>query len=304
MEKLENFKELYNKNGFVCLRNVVSINELNKLNELIVLEKEKSFVLSIDHLLKNREIYSLQFNFKILLAIRQIFGAEACLLNDINIQVEQFYNDRADRGWHIDAGGERLAKYLFNQDYGYAKIGLYLKDNSTKFGGGIDVEIGGHKSFRYFGSGHFGYALSLISYFFDRIFLSPFRKKVTLDTSAGDVVIFDSRLPHRSTPKLEHQEDVSRKVAVYWQVAKNQKNANYYLIHSMNMASFDKNNFRHYRQFLSYNFPHDYPKVYVEECKKVKINVASLTKEIAGSYKGDFDKEKNYDEIFFEKRLF
>ena len=74
-------------------------------------------------------------------------------MNDINIQVEQYYNARKDKGWHIDAGHERLAKYLFDSSYGFCKVGIYTEPNTPEYGGGIDVEISGHKSFKSFGSG-------------------------------------------------------------------------------------------------------------------------------------------------------
>ena len=51
-------------------------------------------------------------------------------MNDINIQVEQYYNARKDKGWHIDAGHERLAKYLFDSSYGFCKVGIYTEPNT------------------------------------------------------------------------------------------------------------------------------------------------------------------------------
>ena len=296
------YKKQYLKNGFVHIKNVVSRSEIDRLYGLIVSENSRPFVLGIDKLVQHPDIYSMQFNKKILSVVREIFGNNACLLNDINIQVDQFYNDRDDDGWHVDAGGERLARYLFKPGYGYAKVGLYLKDNSNSVGGGIDAEIGGHKSFRYFGDG-LGYVFSIFAYFIDRIFISRFRKKSMIDTKGGDVLIFDSRLPHRSTPKnITQVEAKERKVTLYWQVAKDHKNANDYLGHAMKMEVSDPNGFRHYAKFLSYKFPDDYPDQYVKSCEVSDMSVASLTDCLCDRYKNIEYPDGKYDDVFFAQK--
>ena len=45
--------------------------------------------------------------------------------------------------WHIDAGHEFLARYLFKPEYGLQLI--FLEANGIEFDDSIDVEIGGHK---------------------------------------------------------------------------------------------------------------------------------------------------------------
>lgn len=298
----EYFKKKYKKNGFVHLKSVISNNDISRLYELIKHPEKDSFVLDIDHLLRHPEIYSLQFNPKILSAVRGIFGEQFLVLNDVNIHAEQYYNDRLDKGWHIDAGGERLARYLFNGDYGCAKVGVYLKENSVEFGGGIDVEVGGQNSFRFFGDSTAGYALSLLAYFFDRAFISHFRRKTILQIEPGDVVIFDSRLPHRSTPRKRVSNPKDQKKVIYWQVMKDEKNSQIYLIHSMRMAITDRNNFHHYINFLGYNFPSDYPVDYVERSKNEKINIASLSQIASAVYKHAAP-SSSYDEYYFSKSM-
>jgi hypothetical protein len=298
----KSFKKNFLKKGYVHLESVLSETEVSKLSELIRHPEKDSFVFDIDHLLKHPEIYSLQFNPKILSAIREVFGEQFQILNDVNIQVEQYYNDRSDKGWHIDAGGERLSKYLFDRDYGCAKIGVYLKENSVEFGGGIDVEIGGQKSFRFFGRSTVSYVISLAAYFFDRAFISHFRKKEMLQTKAGDVVIFDSRTPHRSTPRKRISDFNNRKVAIYWQTTRDQKNAQIYLAHSMRMAVSDKMNFSHYINFLGYRYPSDYPEGYVSLSKNERVNIASLS-EIASTVYKKSVRLSNYEEYYFSEPM-
>ena len=227
--------------------------ELVEIRNLITDSGDGGFVKEIDFFLEHKTLFKHQFNSKILNSLQEIFGDGYKIVNDINIQVEQYYNDRKDRGWHIDAGSERLRQYLFDPGYGFCKVGIYTEPNTLEYGGSIDVEMSGHKSFKFLGGGKFAYILSLIHYFVDRLFFSHFRKKVSLKTKAGDVVIFDSRLPHRSTPRQVERVGVhDPKISVYWQVACDTNHARDYLKLGMLQAFNDANNFRHYRQFLKF----------------------------------------------------
>lgn len=287
----------YNKKGYVHLKGILNETEILELRNLILKSnKEKSFVKEIDFFLEHNSIYKLQFNKTILKSIKEIFGSEAMLLNDINIQVEQFYNDRSDKGWHIDAGGEGYSKYLFHPSYGYAKVGVYLKSNSIETGGGVDIEEGSHKAFRYFGSGNLAYFFSLLYYGLDRILFRFFRKSRIINTNQGDVLIFDSRLNHRSTPRKSHS-DVP-KISIYWQVAKDSQNAKDYLRHAMKMAVSDKNNFKHYFQFLRYKYPDNYPKEYIRLAKN-SILISNLSSRIAKLFSAE-PQENSYDKNFFD----
>lgn len=295
---MSKFARQFSKYGFVHLKNVLSSSELEEIQKLIKSSGKGAFVKGIDFFLEHKTLYKHQFNSRILDTLQEIFGYDYKMVNDINIQVEQYYNARKDKGWHIDAGHERLAKYLFDSAYGFCKVGIYTEPNTPEYGGGIDVEISGHKSFKSFGSGNLAYCASLFCYFLDRLVFSHFRKKVRLETKAGDVVIFDSRLPHRSTPRqIERKGAHEPKISVYWQVAKDSPNAQVYLKTSMQMSFLDKNNFNHYRQFLSYNYPSCFPKEYVGLAKKSQ-GVCSLSKKLSQQYKVELS-SGTYEEVFF-----
>ena len=295
---MSNLAQQYSKYGFVHLKQVLNPSELDKIRKLIKSTGSGGFVKGIDFFLEHKTLYQHQFNSQILNALQEIFGVDYKLVNDINIQVEQYYNARKDKGWHIDAGHELLANYLFDSSYGFCKVGIYTEPNTPEYGGGIDVEISGHKSFKSFGSGKLPYCASLFYYFFDRFVFSHFRKKVSLETKAGDVVIFDSRLPHRSTPRhMEREGPHEPKISVYWQVAKDSPNAKVYLKTSMHMSFLDENNFSHYRQFLSYNYPASFPEEYVGLAQN-SSGICSLSKKMSEQYTVELH-SGTYEEVFF-----
>ena len=135
-----NLAQQYSKYGFVHLKQVINRSELDEIRNLIKSIGSGGFVKGIDFFLEHKTLYQHQFNSKILKALQEVFGNDYKLVNDINIQVEQYYNSRKDKGWHIDAGSERLAKYLFDSAYGFCKVGIYTEPNTLEYGGGIDVE--------------------------------------------------------------------------------------------------------------------------------------------------------------------
>ncbi len=294
-QNLRDFK----KNGFLHLKNVIASEDISTIQKIIKKNGTGAFVKTIDFFLSYDVLYRQQYNSIILEALRDIYGSNYWVVNDINIQVEQYYNDRKDKGWHFDAAHEFPSRYLFKAEYGFCKVGLYTEANSIEFGGGIDVEIGGHKSFKNFGSSKASYFLSLINYFFDRIFLSLFRKKSVLKIAPGDVIIFDSRLPHRSTPRQKARQNKDNpKIAVYWNIAKDETNAHTYMKTAMKLAATDENNFYHYCKYLAYHFPTDYPSHYVENSIQAH-QIISLSKNWASRYKLPVP-EKNYRKAIFD----
>ena len=277
--------EEFRQNGFIHIKNVVDKADINLIQSIIKKNGTGAFVKDIEFFLSNEDLYRHQYNERISKALTDIYGPEYKIVNDVNIQVEQYYNDRPDKGWHIDAGHEFLARYLFKPEYGFCKVGIYTEANSIEFGGGIDVEIGGHKSFRHLGNGNIGYAASLVYYCFDRFFISFFRKKTILEIEPGDVVIFDSRLPHRSTPRQKTRKNkMNPKISIYWEIARDETNARIYMRTAMKLAATDENNFSHYCKYLGYHFPSDYPENYVEQSTKTHA-VASLSENWASRYK-------------------
>ena len=288
----------FRKNGFIHLKNVIDTEDISLIQSIIKKNGNGAHVKDIEFFLSNEDLYRHQYNELIAKALTKIYGADYKIVNTVNIQVEQYYNDRPDKGWHIDAGHEFLARYLFKPEYGFCKVGIYTEANSIEFGGGIDVEIGGHKSFRCLGNGNIGYAASLLYYWFDRIFISFLRKKTILATEPGDVVIFDSRLPHRSTPRQKTRKNkMNPKISIYWEIAKDESNARIFMRTAMKLAATDETNFGHYCKYLGYHFPTDDPKHYVEQSTKTHA-VASLSKNWASRYKIPVPKKCYQDAVF------
>jgi len=64
------------------------------------------------------------------------------------------------------------------------------------------------------------------------------------------------------------------------------------------MAVSDKNNFKHYFQFLRYKYPDNYPKEYIRLAKN-SILISNLSSRIAKLFSAE-PQENSYDKNFFD----
>lgn len=127
-------------------------------------------------------------------------------------------------GWHRDCGGELEYEYckknLSSKSYFFAKLGIYLQNN-TEYGGSIDVIPDSHKYIKFkklfFLRKLNGLKLNLLiklqkyfPYFYKLISEKIYMKILngrTLNPMIGSFVLFDSRIVHRGTPISDKLRD-------------------------------------------------------------------------------------------------
>jgi hypothetical protein len=297
-------KKLFNKNGFIHLKKILNEEQVLNLRKKIIIDLPENFQgnLGIDYILKVPELAALQFNENILKVLNEICNENIYYINDLNLQVNNANNKDRKNGWHIDANSEvaRFVNYLFGDKYNFFKIGIYLQDNSAFYGGGIDIELKGHKSFRSFRSNKLNY----LFYYFDRFFIKFFRKKIILPIEAGDCIIFDSRLPHASSTHKVNKDIIPnqfKKITLYWNVAGNLNDAEFFIENSMIRALKIKGPREiFFSNYLRYNYPFSYEDWYVNLVNDSKtIKIFSLDKSISDLFE-KFHKEIYNDKIFIE----
>jgi hypothetical protein len=271
----------YKKNGFVIIKNVIPKEDISALRNKLMGGVKTNFigVKGLDYVTKVPELYQYQFNQKVVKRLKEIFGDNIYIMNDMNLHFNNADNRGKLKGWHIDANSEysRYVDYLFHENYQFCKVGFYLQDNSVEFGGGIDVEIGGHRSFR--NTNH--RLLNLLLCKLDRLFLSKFRKRIRVPIEAGDCVIFDSRLPHSSSKPLVPRDEVlaeKSKITLYYDVAGNKKDAErFFQNSSIRVFTSDGSSSKFFTSYLRYYFPDSYPDSYVSSVNDVSgVSIYSL----------------------------
>ena len=142
----------YKKDGFVIIQNVLESNEVKDLrNHLeekfsIKINKDLRQVYSED-VIKDEKFYSVFLRNKLIDSCKIIFGENFNIIPDFMIQINSFGLSRKGYkfGWHVDSASEGNAEYLLKDNYKFAKMGIFLQDNTIEYGGGINISPGSHK---------------------------------------------------------------------------------------------------------------------------------------------------------------
>lgn len=188
--------------GFAVIPNFLSKAEVefarNECETLIAQEKE--LTLKPTTLLKNKFLSNIIFspNFKNYLS--NLSQEYKFFLPNFTVRKNLYI------GWHTDDEFVDLDEGSFP---GVLQCNIYLQDNSKEYGGGIDIAVGTHKFSK-------NKKKNLIK-------TNGFLSEVT-STQAGDLLIFDYRVIHRSTMPTVCVREESR-LALQWTVCKSFKRA-------------------------------------------------------------------------------
>lgn len=268
----------YKKNGFVLIKNVLDSNSVNNLrlyiNNKIKSCKNKNLI-TISECFADEKIYSLLSNQKIKNTTVEIIGKDY-FINELEVQYNSFPKKK-NEGYHYDAQSERANNYLKFSDYKFAKWGIYLQNNTKKYGGGLSVLPGSHKIFPFFKFRNEKYI---------KFILGKFAKKI--NTEPGDAVLFDSRLLHTGTTHEFEGNDCfekfikgNEKIVIYWNVTTKKYSDTYLennMIRCFKQEISKKIDTPYFSDSLKLYFPDDYEEKFVEFAKNNNIGISSVDK--------------------------
>ena len=235
---MSSLKKFYSKNGFVILPQLLSSEEVQNFRKEIADEFKRSGKVSI---LNTREILEkiplvkeILLKEKLTNTLKGIFDNDFIYSNGCSILKNSTSLLPTDV-WHEDVQSQKLMKRinenLDSPQYQFCKVGIYLQNDTCPFGASIEILPGSHKFNRFIK--HCVFVL-----LFKRVLGAPLRslltKKLDKVLQAGDAVIFDSHLIHRSSlirdPNLKQletkeQRDLSvnvedYKLAIYFEGGK------------------------------------------------------------------------------------
>ena len=235
--------KFYKENGYLVIKNVFDENDLKIMRSILISEfksqKNPKF-LNVYQLKNSNKILSeVYLSKKIYQKLYDVFNQKEfgrIFILPPFLIMRNFFPKSSSHTWHIDASGEFRYEYckdrLYKKNYLFAKVGIYLQNNS-EYGGQIDVirgsnKIYGKKNFKSFlGKIFLKIKMKFISRLNSRI-KSFFEKKILnfekLNLNLGDVVIFDSRIYHRGSPiSLENEKKLSEYDGHYIKETENDK---------------------------------------------------------------------------------
>ena len=278
--------DTFNKDGFLVIENCFSEKEIDNLRKKIkeISNNDRNIYLLPSICLNEKEIYKTIFNKKLVQIYKEIIQDEVYLIPELHVQINQFPKNK-NQGWHFDGQSERNKEYLKATNRKFFRIGIYLQNNDTDYGGGIDV---------------------LKCNFFKKLplkinrriekkiieFYSLFFSK-TVESKKGSVVFFDSRLPHKGTFPKKNPFDINfrDKYVIYFQVG-NKEHCNYFLKNSVDRMFKNYNNKKVKNYFLDYlklNFPDEYSPEFVSMLRLNNINLLTSSEKESKFYK-EFDR--------------
>jgi ectoine hydroxylase-related dioxygenase (phytanoyl-CoA dioxygenase family) len=164
----------------------------------------------MDVLVRQPEIRWVLFHPPVLAALRGLLGDDFVVLPESVVQRNRF------GGWHKDTTSQERTGLLFHRadDFLMVEAAIYLQDNSTEHGGGLDVVPGSHRTRDPY------VRPSLTDKVRSKLGLPPSapRRFTQVASRAGDLVLFDFRLDHRATPRTAPAED---KLAIFFAASSN-----------------------------------------------------------------------------------
>ena len=279
----------YKKNGYIILKSIFNSNEIKIIREYIEnkfeLQKNPNLRnITSDNIINDKNLFQIFFEKEIVNNLKIIFENDLTYIPDFVIQINSFgqKNNSYKPGWHVDSASEKNATYLLNDDYDFAKMGIFLQDNTLDFGGGILLAPKAHKIYFKFLPSRLVLFIKKIQ---DKIF-SKIRGKSIL-SEAGDVIIFDSRIPHASAlpnlnknikQSIEEKNKIdglgdNSKYVFYCNVT-NSKYSELFMKHSVDRRLNENNN--KYFDYVLRKFPDDYSDHFVEIMKKNNINIGNI----------------------------
>lgn len=162
--------------------------------------------------------------------------------------------------WHVDNGFIRADHTVSQADF--VQCAIYLQKNSEVYGGGLDVVPGSHR---------------LPATTDPEELVERARGELVVASGPGDLVLWDSRLLHRSTPPL--LTTFETKFGIHWTVSRRDAQAKPYLNHLASRARRELNGravtVPRFEDMQTIRFPGDYPREVVESVREHGLHVAS-----------------------------
>ncbi|MFC6086701.1 phytanoyl-CoA dioxygenase family protein [Sphaerisporangium aureirubrum] len=205
---------------------------------------------------------------RVLAAVRMAVGPSAVLYPSCTARKDIYVP------WHVDSAFTGPgAAYVWEPGFAHVQCGLYLQDNTPETGGGIDVVRASHLM-AFDGYGRLPADFETAAHTVGASSLCE-----TVDTRAGDLVVWHARLLHRSTVALG--EPRGEKFGVFFSYAREHLRDNHRFlcriaedsVRTMNGVS---RTVPRLAEIARLRYPADFPAWFVKEAEHAGTKVVTL----------------------------
>jgi hypothetical protein len=167
------------------------------------------------------ELATIPFDPGVVGALRGILGEDYVTIPEYSMMTNAF------GAWHYDSGSQGHADYLYAPDFFQVECAIYLQDNDPRYGGGLDLKPRTHREFWRFGS-----PASLLRRGVRRMVNTYVRRPKTIETKAGDMVVWHFNLWHRATPRIAANAALDgNKYGIFWGASNASQHVQRYMEH-------------------------------------------------------------------------
>lgn len=207
LERAHRGTSLFQEHGYLLVRNVLSAEQVERVRAIfdgyVSSDEDAESTIEATALLRLPEMNFI-FDELLMEALKVWLGGTLTYYPNYVGRL----NRRTD--WHLDHGFSPKylpeGDHLYDPRFRHAQCIVYLQDNQPGLGGGLDVRPGSHK---WAATGDVPH---------EEWVQRAYPDAVSIDSKAGDLVIFDGRLMHRGTPQEGRRE--LRKYAIHWGVSR------------------------------------------------------------------------------------
>ncbi|MGH3410874.1 MAG: phytanoyl-CoA dioxygenase family protein [Streptosporangiaceae bacterium] len=271
---------LLEENGYILVRNVMSAGQVKRVRAIcdsyLLPDAGAENEIEATVLLQMPEM-NLIFDDRVIQALTVWLGGSLAYYPNYVARL----NRRTQ--WHIDNGFSPKylpdASHLYDPQFRHVQCVVYLQDNLPGAGGGLDIRPGSHK---WAAAGDFPD---------DDYLKRSYPDVVTIDSTAGDLIVFDGRVMHRGTPQDGSHK--LRKYGIFWSASRNDRlqvdrYINYFMarvdyLSTRNLPSeeFQRDVERH-QLMLSVRFPDSYLPEAVDVLRRHAVTLAEMPHASAG----------------------
>lgn len=207
LDDIEQGTRLLQENGYLLVRNVVSPDQVKRVRAIcdrhLLPDSDAENEINAAALLQMTEMNFI-FDERVVEALTAWLGGTLSYYPNYVARL----NRRTE--WHIDNGFSPAyipeGDHLYDPEFRHVQCILYLQDNRPGAGGGLDIRAESHK---WAAKGDFP----------DEDFIArTYPEVVSIDSAAGDLVLFDGRVMHRGTPQDGSHE--LRKYGIFWSASR------------------------------------------------------------------------------------
>jgi hypothetical protein len=261
-------RELLVQDGYYLFRGVLNSAQVLQLREAclrelsrLALDSSAYVQIPASSFVAEPQLASVPFEPTIVSRLRELLGESYTTIPEFTAMANSF------GGWHRDSGSQARAAHLYEKNYLQVACAIYLQDNHVTEGGGLDLKPRSHREILRLGDPG-----SNVRRVLRRLEADLWRSVKTIESSAGDLVVWQFNVLHRATPRavVNGPPQSSLKLGIFWGACPDERHAQIYMQH---MRTREQNKF--YGDLIKVRFPDDYHPQAIDLVRQQNLKVAS-----------------------------